>query len=790
MQVSKNVLRNVLGSDSTRYEIPLYQRTFDWNKVQFQKLWDDVISLASERQTDKSGEHFLGTLVLDSGHNIPNDFTFLVVDGQQRLTTLTMLLAALRDVLSESRPETTDADELQDGVLVHRYKKTYPERVRLWPTQGDRDAFIEILEGEVDPHNASNLTAAYKFFKTELNRLVVGGSGVTIDDVRSAVLDGLRFVTITAENGDNVYSIFESLNNTGLKLTQGDLLRNYFFSRLGDYAEATHTSFWFPMQERLSRDDLAHLFWLDLTMFDTEAKKDDTFKKQVHRVKTFDADALRDEVKRFNQLSVLLEVMRNPKIENDPSVRRALQRLVDFGIESVDPLILGLLDLRQKKILSNAQTAKALSILESFLVRRLIVRAPHNALSRILMRAYGAIHDSADPVTALLEYFSKDNKDFATDEDIRKAVVSVNFYRSGTNRQRKTLLSWMEEALAGNEPAGLDKATIEHVLPQTMSADWKEHLNRDLGEFASAEALHESLVHTLANLTLSGYNSSLSNKTFEVKRELLVAKSNIELNAWIASKEKWGRSELFDRGAYLSDLISRIWCPPSNQEPVLHSHIDPIRIRETISQIPRGSWASYGDVAEAAQVTVGELKHVLKTSQIHAAWRVMDADGRYESVVHQTSAKADSDKSMLEDDGVQFDASGIAMATHRWKFEGESSSSALDTLIAPIAASGPVREFLDSSANRLAPPVNKALSKFVARWIANDGTILFGVEQDDEETLTAHFVSEASRSEPNVLLKLTLSNGLLARKDDLHNFELVDEHFIENLAVRELSPLA
>lgn len=788
MQVSKNVLRNVLGSDSTRYEIPLYQRTFDWNKVQFQKLWDDIVSLAGERMTDKSGEHFLGTLVLDSGHNRPNDFTFLVVDGQQRLTTLTMLLAALRDLLREIRPDSTDADELQDGVLVHRYKTSFPERVRLWPTQGDREAFLAIIDGDAELHGENNLTAAYRFFRTELSRFAGNTDGIKIDDIRSAILDGLRFVTITAEAGDNVYSIFESLNNTGLKLTQGDLLRNYFFSRLGNQAESTYTSFWFPMQERLSRDDLAHLFWLDLTMQDTEAKKDDTFKKQVHRVKDFDAETLREEVKRYNQLSVLLQVMRNPKIENDPSVRRALQRLVDFGIESVDPLVLGLLVLRKKKILSNSQTAQALSILESFLVRRLLVRAPHNALSRILMRAYSAIHGSEDPVLALLEYFSKDNKDFATDDDIRKAVVSVNFYRSGTTRQRKTFLSWLEEDLAGNEPAGLAKATIEHVLPQTLSTEWKHHLEQDLGDFASAEALHESLVHTLANLTLSGYNSSLSNKTFDVKRELLVSKSNIELNVWIAKNEKWAQSEIFERGKHLSGLISRIWCQPSNEVPMLHAHIDPIRISETISQIPRGSWASYGDVAEVAQVTTEDLKALLKRQQFKFAWRVMDADGRYEPVVHQTPEQAEYSKEKLEDEGVQFDAAGSAMDNHRWSFESELVSSLSGASILPITSSAPIREFLDSSANRLAPKVHDALAAFVKRWVAGDGTILIGPDQDEEETLTAHFVNEMNPSRLGKLFKLTQSNGLLALDFDSQEFQLVDEHYLDSLSSEVSKP--
>ncbi|TDS86576.1 DUF262 domain-containing protein [Nesterenkonia aurantiaca] len=779
MQLDKPLVGELLDGAKTRYQIPLYQRTFDWEERHFEQLWSDLLNLAIARRTDPESEHFLGTLVLDVGHQTPNDYTFLVVDGQQRLTTLTMLLAAIRDIYREQGSDV--AEEIQEDRLIHRRKPSKPERFRLWPTQGDREDFMKIIDGEVDRASSSNLVAAYSYF-TKSFRKALEERGVGIDEVRSAALDGIRFVSITAEEQDNVYAIFESLNNTGLKLTQGDLLRNYFFSRLGHLAESVYASFWYPMQERLSRADLTHLFWLDLTWSDTEAKKDDTFKKQAERAREPDPEQLRDKIKRFNRLSILLEVIRLPSKESDPQVRRALQRLVDFGIESTDPLVLGLLNLRQTGDITNEQTADALAVIESFLVRRLIVRAPHNALSRILMRAYASV-DPSDPAASLLDYFSRDNKDFASNERIREAVTSVNFYRSGTRRQQKTLLTWLEGELAGNEPVVLTKTTVEHVLPQKLTDVWREELEKDTGDFVSPESVHETYVHTLANLTISGYNSSLSNRPFSVKRELLIEKGNIELNKWIASKEKWRRTEIIERGDYLSDLIARTWVGPTSVSSGDSRNDETAEIADALAKVPTGTWVSFGDLADATEVTVVGVKRVLAASEVPLAWRVMEANGRYSP---QTSK--DAFRTNLENEGVQFDATGAAMQSYRWNFGASFGGAA--TLVRDTAGdvhAGPIREFLEEAANRLAPSVSAAVDTAVNSWLLCGGKVSLSVDPGEHDVLTA-MLQEAEGGTSVAELRLTPTNGLWLRRYDQEGHELVDAKTVGSIVALSDGP--
>lgn len=765
MQLGKPLVQELLDGAQTRYQIPLYQRTYDWDERHFAQLWSDLLDLAIARRTAPEAEHFLGTLVLDVGQQTPNDYTFLVVDGQQRLTTLTMLLAALRDVYREQGNDISE--EIHEDRLIHRRKNSLPERLRLWPTQADRKDFVEIIEGEINRISESNLVAAYMYFLRMLRKAPTE-RGVKIDEVRSAALDGLRFVSITAEPHDNVYAIFESLNNTGLKLTQGDLLRNYFFSRLGGLADHVYESFWYPMQERLSRDDLAHLFWLHLTWSDTEVKKDDTFKKQTARLQERTPEQLREEVKGFNQLSILLEVMRLPNKEGDPQVRRGLRRLADFGIESIDPLVLGLLRQRQGGEITNWQTAEALGVIESFLVRRLIVRAPHNALSRILMRAYSSI-DWLNPADSLRDYFSRDNKDFASDEAIREAVTSVNFYRSGTRRQQKTLLAWIEDELVGNEPAGLTRTSIEHVLPQKLTEAWRDELAQDLGEFSSPEAVHETYVHTLANLTLSGYNSKLSNHPFSDKRKLLVEKSNIELNKWIASKSEWRRTEIEERGTFLSELIARTWVGPTWESEGDSTENELMEIVDALAQVPVGKWVSYGDLADETELTVAGVKRAMASDNVPLTWRVMEADGRYPG-----SSSAHVFRAKLEDEGVQFDTTGAAMQSHRWSFgaaSGDATTLARDVAIE--VNSGPIAEFLDQAANRLAPSVSAALRASISAWSSRGGKVLLSVDSDEHEVLTAVLYDDEAEA-PVAELRLTPSNGLWLRRPKDLSHELVD----------------
>ena len=207
------------------------------------------------------------------------------------------------------RPEMRES--IHERYLVDKYASG-DSRLKLLPTQADRDDYRALVDGAGDAHGSSRIITAYRYFRLQLQLSDDPDDDLDIDRVLDATLGGLAFVSITARGDDNVYRIFESLNNTGMKLTQGDLLRNYVFMRLGTRGEEAYSTWWLPMQDRLSASDLEALFWMVHIVADSEVKQGDIYSAQQDRMDKLSAEDVFNEVRRFSGLSKILEVMRDP----------------------------------------------------------------------------------------------------------------------------------------------------------------------------------------------------------------------------------------------------------------------------------------------------------------------------------------------------------------------------------------------------------------------------------------------------------------------------------------------
>lgn len=660
MHVQEIRLQQVLEG-TKQYKVPLYQRTYSWTPKQLERLWSDVIALTDARSVEGQATHFTGSLVLSTGGIGPGGAEFLVVDGQQRLTTLSVLIAAMRDHIAKHEPDAPQKPaRLHETYLADRFKQG-DERLKVLPTQADRASFRAIIDRSIENEPRSGILDAYKFFRAKLVETDDPDDAHDIDRIASAVLDGLVFVSITANHGDNVYRIFESLNNTGMKLTQGDLLRNYIFMRLGHRGEEIYTSVWLPMQNLLSATDLEALFWMDITWSNPEAKQGDVYSLQEDRLSRLSDDEVETEVRRYARLARLLSRIRRPIVDKHLELGIGLHRISEWRNTSADPLILKVLDLHDSGQIDDVEAAKTIGILESFFVRRLLVNAPSGALSRILLRASGEL-DEADVAFSLHTYLSTGRKFFATDRQIAEAIASKPFYFSGKPNQRKTFLAWLERLVAGKEPASLEGATIEHIMPQTLTVEWRDALSVDLGEFASAEDLHEAYLHTLANLTLSAYNSELSNSPFAIKRVLL-AESNIALNVPIAAEDQWGRQEILGRSATLARLITSRWVSPLADAAAVESAMSWKIAAEVVESIPLARWASYGDVAAVAGTHPVPLGFFLGRTTVVGAWRVLQAAGTISAGFRWIPGSAQDGQdpaAVLTGEGLIFDSSGRA----------------------------------------------------------------------------------------------------------------------------------
>lgn len=621
-----------------------------------------MVQLADRRRSSRAARHFTGSLVLSTGAVVPGAIEFLVVDGQQRLTTISILLAALRDYVAASEVNgQLIARELNEKYLIDAFRSG-DERLKLLPTQVDRDAYRAVVDASPANDGDSRITRAHQFFVSAIKAFDDPDDENDIVGLQDAILNGLAFVSITAAAEDNVFRIFESLNNTGLKLTQADLLRNYLFMRLGNLAEDAYKSWWLPMQQKFSQDELEVLFWIDIVGADPLARQGDMYSLQESRLRRLDtADEVLEDIKRMSAISGRYERVLHPELEKNPRVARRLSRMRAWGGAAADPLLVHLLTQLDTGASSTDSVERAIAVIESFIVRRLIT-GRSGSLSRILVQSISDMDVTLTIDDALHRYLSVGRKYYATDEEVRQNVRDRAFYFSGRPQQRKLFLSWLEETFGSHEPVDLALTSIEHVMPQTLTPQWRRELAADIGDDETLEDVHEELLHTLGNLTLTGYNSEMSNRPFAEKREQL-GKSGIQLSRGIAEQSTWRRTQILARSNHLADRIIENWIAPVAVRDQITTDARWSLVDQAIDSVPPGSWTTYGALAAVAGSHPVPVGQYIASRNRGAAWRVLKGDG---SVAAGFQWGGDSPfagmnaREVLESEGVTFSDGGRA----------------------------------------------------------------------------------------------------------------------------------
>ena len=645
-----------------QYQVPLYQRGYSWGRKQIDQLWDDIVEIAQSRREDATATHFIGSLVLAaSPENAAVGLQkFLVVDGQQRLTTLSILLAALRDHQDEVSGGN-HRDRIDAQYLLNRFEPGEP--VKVLPTQADRGAYLAVVRSAAQAGGEDAVGNAYRWFRAKIAEADDPDNPDDIAEIENAVLRGLAVVAVTAEPGDNAHRIFESLNNTGLKLTQADLLKNYLFMRLGDRAEQVHEHVWVPLQKKVDAETLELLFWLDLVQTDERAKQSDTYVGQQRRLeKLSTAEQIEAEIRRIAQLGDVLATILDPSRERHPEVRLRLERIRDWGSTTAFPLVMNILAGRLAGTASDEQAAQALLILESYFVRRVITGRATANLNRSLLQALPAISGTSDVEAALRDFLSEGRKYYATDSQIRESVRTVPFYWQGRASQKKLILQWLELSYRPKEQIDANGLTIEHVLPQTLAKAAHEAFAAHLPADSDVAYEHERIVHTLGNLTLTGYNSELSNRVFDEKRALL-ADSGLYMNRQIAAHSTWGPQDIEARGSELAERIIGLWPGPNESLVGTQGRQSELRsmVVAILAAIPAGRWTSYGEVAVVAGSYAQPVAAVMTGSAVPNAWRVLQAGGTVaEQFRWDDPGRHDDPRELLRLEGVSFDAKGRA----------------------------------------------------------------------------------------------------------------------------------
>lgn len=532
--------------------IPLFQRPYRWDEGNWKTLWDDVMV---QYDLDDQSSHFMGAIVSLPVRSVPVGVSkYLIIDGQQRLTTVSILLCALRDSV-----DGNTAARIQEVYLTNRFRD--PEDTpKFVPTQADRDDYKSLVIDRRTPDGGSLLARAYDFFKRQLaDGTDADGNQVEAAKVLATLEQALQVVMINLGDSDDPYLIFESLNFKGEPLNQADLVRNYLMMRFkhsisaGGEQERIYTQYWRPLESQLG-DNLTE-FLRHYAMKDgDDIRQGGIYAATKSRLKDIQSPAaVESEMRVMQRFGRIYASILRPELESDTAVRTRLHNILELQVTTSYPFLLRLLDARVAGKLSDPETERCLELIESFVVRRQVCGVPTNALNKLFLQWTKNFPDANHSVW-LHEAMSGGGggRRFPNDVEFGEAFCRQPQYGRGATR---FILGRFEAAFDHREPANLKAVTIEHVLPQTLSQSWKDALGQN------AEDVHRRLTDTMGNLTLTGYNSELGNRAFAEKKELM-KNTHVELNRWILEQANWGEAEIVARADMLLAEAKRIWPGP------------------------------------------------------------------------------------------------------------------------------------------------------------------------------------------------------------------------------------
>lgn len=562
MKGSEAKMMEYMDGASKRYVIPVYQRKYDWKEDNCRQLYEDLKKIVS----DKRDSHFFGSIVSSViGNGATTEYH--IIDGQQRLTTVTLLLLAIRNLIQQKKitAEEPQLDEqINERFLISKWAKE-DDRIKLRPVKSDRDALLKLFGDEEDYDQSSNLTLNYKFFCNLLLR-----EEIPVDDLYAAI-GKLEIISITLDQGDNAQLIFESLNSTGLALTEGDKIRNYILMGLPPKDQNKYYDHYWAKIEKCTDKDVSGFIrdYLSVKQQITPTISNvyRAFKEYAENA-GLQKDTLLTDILKYARFYEKLLICKSGL--NEQKLDDCLYRMMRLEIVVTRPFLMEILRLNQDGKLTVDEVLQIFLITENYLFRRNICEVPTNALNKIFLNLNKEIlryDNTSDQYVAKFIYALRSKKEsgrFPDDEEFTEALASKQVYLM-RGKYKAYLFERFENygtVETKDVYTHLDNNvyTIEHIMPQHLTPAWTESLG------ANAEEIHETWLHRLANLTLTGYNPNLSNKPFREKRDAEEGGykvSGLKMNQKISTKDSWGLPELEERNDEMIALAKKIWSFPT-----------------------------------------------------------------------------------------------------------------------------------------------------------------------------------------------------------------------------------
>ncbi|WP_063715255.1 GmrSD restriction endonuclease domain-containing protein [Chitinophaga pinensis] len=541
-----------------QFVIPVYQRTYSWQRSQCQQLFRDIIKIGGNTA---SNGHFIGSVVYfqESIYNTTDVPRLLIIDGQQRVTTVSLVILALSEFMKANEVELeTNVAKLRNYYLLN------PEEegelgYKLLLTRKDKETYCNLLDGRRPPEDHSlRLTENYEYFKGQIT-----------SENASQIYNGLMklfVVDVTLEKEkDNPQLIFESMNSTGLDLSQADLIRNYILMGQDiDMQQALYENYWYPMEKSFGNEYTTHF---DRFVRDYLSAKTNVISNTgavYADFKTYTSGWLiKDLLAELTKYAAYYANMVLQK-EKDASLLAAFKVITILKVDTAYPFLLAVYNDYSRNTIDKIAFLKILDLIISYIFRRAVCGVPTNSLNKTFLTLYKSIDksDYVDSLAATMCLF-EGSKRFPKENEFNREIKIKDLYNF---RQKMYFLDKMEN-YRRKEVVPVNSYTVEHILPQNeeLNSDWQEMLGENWRE------IQKSWLHTLGNLTLTGYNSELSDRSFLYKKKIEGGfnQSPLNLNNYLRKVDVWNEKQIQERAEELANIASAVWRYPKLPEAKL-----------------------------------------------------------------------------------------------------------------------------------------------------------------------------------------------------------------------------
>lgn len=554
MDARKGNIYEILNGNK-QFLIPVYQRYYSWDIEQCTRLWNDIVDMQKKGKVS----HFVGSIVNIAEQAMPTGVQkFMIIDGQQRMTTLSLLLLALRDYAIKNPDDTTINARRIDNMLLKNEYESGDERYKLLLTETDRDILMRLVEEKPIPEDTrSRLLDNYKLFAGK-----IADKELQPAEVYESI-GKLQIVNITLDRTvDDAQAIFESLNSTGKELSESDLIRNYVLMGL-EPTEQTYVyeHLWRPMELLFvyeTQDSVMDRFFRDyLTMKITRIPKQD---RVYEEFKLYHLNCEFGTIRELCQDLLTYAKYYTDMVfkrSSNPALKSLYEDINDLRMEVSYPFLLKVHNDYAEGIISEDDLKLIIRLCISYVFRRSICDIPTNSLNKTFATLRNEIRQD-DYVNSIKAFFvmRDDYKEFPNNDKFTAAFVSRDIY---TMRSRNFILSHLENY--GNKaPIIIENYTIEHIMPQNsnLSPEWQQMLGTNWRE------VQKTYLHTIGNLTLTAYNSEMSDHPFMVKMDMEggFKESALRLNAYVVKLTEWNEQRIKERASLLADKAKQIWAFP------------------------------------------------------------------------------------------------------------------------------------------------------------------------------------------------------------------------------------